>query len=198
MYYVWNLFGIIVLQFVSHLLSGFMVGLMVTSSKKAYAIYCVTQVCCMQSPRPCSKPLLTHASAGDTQTLKGRSGSVSVGSLGPGAHRVLFEPSEHLWWVWGLIINAISPLLVSCWGFSFALGCGVSFFGGSNILLLIVVQQWVVILEFSQAKMSASPSTLPSSVSLNTLATWCEELTHWKRPWFWESLKAEGEGDDRG
>ena len=32
----------------------------------------------------------------------------------------------------------------------------------------------------------------------NTLATWCEELTHWKRPWCWERLKAEGEGDDRG
>ena len=31
----------------------------------------------------------------------------------------------------------------------------------------------------------------------NTLATWCEELTHWKRPWWWERLKA-GEGDDRG
>ena len=32
----------------------------------------------------------------------------------------------------------------------------------------------------------------------NTLAIWCEELTHWKRPWCWERLKAEGEGDDRG
>ena len=32
----------------------------------------------------------------------------------------------------------------------------------------------------------------------NTLATWCEELTHWKRPWFCERLKAGGEGDDRG
>ena len=32
----------------------------------------------------------------------------------------------------------------------------------------------------------------------NTLATWCEELTHLKRPWWWESLKARGEGDDRG
>ena len=30
----------------------------------------------------------------------------------------------------------------------------------------------------------------------NTLATWCEELRHWKRPWCWERLKA-GEGDDR-
>jgi len=32
----------------------------------------------------------------------------------------------------------------------------------------------------------------------NTLATWCKELTHLKRPWCWERLKAGGEGDDRG
>ena len=31
-----------------------------------------------------------------------------------------------------------------------------------------------------------------------TLATWCKELIHWKRPWCWERLKAGGEGDDRG
>ena len=31
----------------------------------------------------------------------------------------------------------------------------------------------------------------------NTLATWCEELTHLKRPWCWERLQARGEGDDR-
>ena len=30
-----------------------------------------------------------------------------------------------------------------------------------------------------------------------TLATWCEELTQWRRPWSWERLKAGGEGDDR-
>ena len=30
------------------------------------------------------------------------------------------------------------------------------------------------------------------------LATWCEELTHWKRPWCWERLKAGEEGVDRG
>ena len=29
-----------------------------------------------------------------------------------------------------MILNVISPLLPSCWGFSFALRCGVSFFGG--------------------------------------------------------------------
>ena len=32
----------------------------------------------------------------------------------------------------------------------------------------------------------------------NTLATWCEELTHLKRPWSWERLKAGGEGENRG
>ena len=31
-----------------------------------------------------------------------------------------------------------------------------------------------------------------------TLAIWCEELTHWKRPWCWERMKTGGEGDDRG
>ena len=31
----------------------------------------------------------------------------------------------------------------------------------------------------------------------NTLATWCEELTHWKRPWCWKRLRAGREGDDR-
>ena len=46
-----------------------------------------------------------------------------------GAHKVLFEPSECLWWVWGLILNMILPLLPSYWVFSFALGHGVSFFG---------------------------------------------------------------------
>ena len=34
-------------------------------------------------------------------------------------------------------------------------------------------------------------------LSSNTLATWCEELSHLKRPWCWERLRA-GEEDDRG
>ena len=32
----------------------------------------------------------------------------------------------------------------------------------------------------------------------NTLAAWCKELTHLKRLWCWEGLRAGGEGDDRG
>ena len=49
---------------------------------------CHTQVCCTQSTCPCDMPLLTLPSAGDTQTIKGRSGSVSV--VSPDAHKVLF------------------------------------------------------------------------------------------------------------
>ena len=36
-------------------------------------------------------------------------------------------------------------------------------------------------------------------VGKNTLAIWwCKGLTHLKRPWCWERLKAGGEGDNRG
>ena len=38
---------------------------------------CLMQVCCSQGLHPRSRPLLTRASAGDTQTVKGRCGSVS-------------------------------------------------------------------------------------------------------------------------
>ena len=84
---------------------------------------CHIQGCCTQSPCPCGSPLLTCTSTGDIQTqfwlsICGASGSWCVQGL--------FEPSEHLWRVWGLVLNVISPLLPSCWGFSFALGHGVS------------------------------------------------------------------------
>ena len=32
----------------------------------------------------------------------------------------------------------------------------------------------------------------------NTLATSCEELVHWKRPWCWQRLKVGTEGNNRG
>ena len=107
-----------------------MMGQMVTSSKRAHATGSVRPRSAAHSPCLCSRSLLTCTSTGDVQTLKVRSGSVSVGSLGPGVHKVLFEPSKHLWWVWGLILNAVSLLLPSCCGFSFALGHGVSFLYG--------------------------------------------------------------------
>ena len=68
--------------------------------------------------------------------------------------------TKFLWWVWGLILNEILPLLPSCWGFSFVLGHGVSFFGGIQCSAVMVVLQRVVILEFLK-EMNACSSTLP-------------------------------------
>ena len=34
--------------------------------------------------------------------------------------------------------------------------------------------------------------------SSNNLTTWYKELTHWKRPWWWQRLRAGGEGGNRG
>ena len=93
-----------------------------------------------------------------------------MGSLCSCAHKVLFEPSQHLWQVWGLILNAILTLLPSYWGFSFALGCAVSFFGGIQPSPVDGYSAASCNLEFSQEKMSTRASTLPSSVD-NKLGT---------------------------
>ena len=39
--------------------------------------------CCTQCPQPCSRPSLTHASAGDSWTPSSKSGSVSCGVTAP-------------------------------------------------------------------------------------------------------------------
>ena len=116
-----------------------------------------------------------------TQTLKGRSGSVSVGS--PDVPKDLLELSKHLWWVWGLILNAISlPRHRLSGSFPFPLDVGYIFLVGPNILLLRIVQQRVVILEFSQGKMRARPSTPPScrmfgpSQERADVVGWCSQV----------------------
>ena len=99
------------------LTSDSVVGLMATSFKRAYATGLL---------HPESLPLQqATADLHFHRRLKHRSISVSVGSLCPGSYNVLFKPSKHFWQVWSLILNVISPLLPSCWGFS-ALGRGVS------------------------------------------------------------------------
>ena len=84
---------------------------------------CHTQVCCTQSLCPCGRPLLTRTSMGDAQIQFCLS---LYGVARSWCAQGLFEPSEHLWWEWGLILNMNLPLVPSCWGFSFALGDGVS------------------------------------------------------------------------
>ena len=103
-----------------------MLGLMETSSKRVYAI--------PRSTAPRAPALaaghcwpVSRISAGDTQTQFWLSLCEVFGSW---CTQGLFEPSRFLWRVLSLILKVILPLLPSCWGFSFALGHGLSFFGG--------------------------------------------------------------------
>ena len=69
------------------------------------------QVCCTQSPCPFDSPLLTCTYSGDIQTQF----SLSLcGVSGSWFSQGWFEPSEHLWCVWGLILIMISSPLPSC------------------------------------------------------------------------------------
>ena len=60
---------------------------------------------------------------------------------------------------------------------------------------------WIVRRSSQSIRKEINPAYLLEGLMLklssNTLATWCEELAHWKRPWCWERLKAGGEGDNR-
>ena len=95
------------------------VGLMVTSSKRDYA----TPRSAAPRALPCGSSLLTRTSTGDAQTQFCLS---LCGVPGSWCAQGLFEPSECLWQDWSLILKVNLPLLPSCWGFSFALGGGVS------------------------------------------------------------------------
>jgi len=53
-------------------------------------------------------------------------------------------------------------LLLSCYGFSFVFGHGVSLLVGSSVLLSTAVEQLVVILVFLQEKVSTHPSIPPT------------------------------------
>ena len=76
-----------------------------------------------QSPCPCGRLLPTCTFTGHAQTqfclnLYGIPGSWCTQGL--------FEPPECVWQEQSLILNANSPFLPSCWGFSFAFRHGVS------------------------------------------------------------------------
>ena len=124
---------------------------------------CHAQVCCTQSPCPCSRPLLTHTSTGDMETQFYLS---LFGVPGSWCAQGLFEPSERFWQVWGLILNMISPLLPSCWGFFFALGRRLSPHSRSSTVqppLQHLMSGW----GFSALECMLSPSSPSSAAQLS-------------------------------
>ena len=96
--------------------------------------YCTSQDCYCQRPYFCTAtadPYL-HRRHSNTQRKIWLS-LVEVTVPFPGswcAQGFVCTLYLHLWQVWGLILNAIVPLLLSCCGFFFALRRDVSFFGG--------------------------------------------------------------------
>ena len=131
-----------------------MVGLMATSSKRAYAI-----------PRSAA-PRAPAPAAGHCwpiplkETLKHSSGSVSVGSLGPGSYKVCLGLQVSLKHMRFDCKHDCAPHTVLL-GLLLCPWMWVSFFFfffflvESKILLLMVVRQRVAILEFLQEKMSS-------------------------------------------
>ena len=95
-----------------------MVGLMVTSSKRAYAYLSLLDPEPL-SLQPSTADLYLHRRCLNTVL------SQSLWGLWVLVQQGLFEPSEHLWGEWGLILNVNLPLIPSCCGFS-DLGHGVS------------------------------------------------------------------------
>ena len=88
------------------------------------------QVCCIQSPCSHGRTLLTYAAIEETQTLKGRCGSVSCGVPGSWCTQGFVGAL----WASLLCMRFDSKhdfaSLLSRWGFSFPLQQGVSFFRG--------------------------------------------------------------------
>ena len=142
-------------------------GLITTSSKRTYATYCTSQFCCCQSLCAHGRPLLTHSSTGDTQTLKGMSGSVSCGGViapFPGfclrTRFCLHLRVSLIGMRFDFKHDCAPPTILlqlllcpSLWGI---------FLGGSNFLLSVVVQQLVAVLVFLQENLSTPPFTLTS------------------------------------
>ena len=130
---------------------------------------------------------------GDTQTqfclsLCGISGSWCAQGL--------FEPSECLWRAWALILNANSPLPQSCWGFSFALGHGISPHSCSSTYCLNGISLALdvgYLLRTHPGKQQPSSATAPdlgrgyllsvagSRASLEVISIPCKLIYSWRR-----------------
>ena len=80
------------------------------------------KVHCAGSSCPCSSPLLTCTTTGDSQTQFWLS---LCGISGFWYAQGLLEPSECLWKVWGLILNGFCPSYHLSGASPFALGRGV-------------------------------------------------------------------------
>ena len=120
----------------------------------------------------------------------------------------MFELSECLWRVCGLILNLVKAMvfpvvIYGCesWTIKKAEHQRIDAFELWCWRRLLRVP-WAARRSHHSILKEISPKHslegLMLKLNSNTLATWYEGLTHWKIPWCWERLKAGAEGDDRG
>ena len=62
----------------------------------------------------------------------------------------------------------------------------------------VVSQEQTLLPSLAKSKDKNKSLLQLKQISSSYSATWCVELTHQKRPWCWERLRAGGEGDNRG
>ena len=134
---------------------GSMMGLMETSSKKAYAI---PRSAAPRAPAPAAG----HCWPTPPQETLNTQRQVWLSLCG-----VSWCAQGFVWALWASLVDMgfdskcnFVPL-PSYWGFSFVLGRGVSFFGGIQHSPVHGFQQRAVTSEFLQEKRSAHPSTPP-------------------------------------
>ena len=77
------------------------------------------------------------------------------------------------------------------------MSCGVAVFIHLHIEMYLM-GHYTDFLKNTLQYWSPSLEWLMQKLKLQYFGQWCKKLTHWKRPWCWEKLKAGGEGDDRG
>ena len=133
-----------------------------------------------QSPCPCGRPLPTRTSTGDTQT------QFCLSLWGPW----FLVCTRFVWALWvslegmGFDLKANSHVLPSCWGFSFAFGCGVSPHSGSSAYHLTGVS---LTLDVGYLLMAAAPdlghgvSPLSRSLLQCCAATARHDSLYWQR-----------------
>ena len=104
--------------------------------------------CYTQCPRPCSRPPLTHASAGESWTLTGKSESVFSGSL---------LLSLGSWCTQGpfyALQESVSPVLHKFW----------QLYGGVNCTIALISQASKVMLKILQASLQQYVNHEPPDV----------------------------------
>ena len=87
----------------------------------------------------------------------------------------------HLWCIWDLNLNMISPLLQSCWGFSFALGHGVSPQSCSSTYLLAGASLFLDL--GYHLKVVPVPHSYSSNTTLTNMIIWTTAFSSSMKLW---------------